>query len=423
MKLLLAAIAAAALVVPAPVAGAVVGGDEADPGEWPWQVALQVDGDTVCGGALLALDVVVTAAHCVDGIDDGDLSVLAGSVEEDEGDERRPARVVQHDGYDRSTTEHDIAALVLETPYEASRSIAPVAVPDAATSAALTAGGAVAIVTGFGATSEDGIVSPVLREAEVPVVADATCTARYAEDGDEVFGSTQVCAGYDRGHVDACFGDSGGPLVLPSGDEGSWVLVGLVSWGAGCGRALRPTVYTEVAAYAGWLAEVGVVGGDGARFVPEREGVLRLPARGATRGKAGDYPWTVAVRDVDGRTVESVSVELHGLSHERPADLDIWLEAPDGTVVTLLSDVGGDEPVEGVDVVVVAGAPGAGRRGLGLQVAPTDLEADAQRKGAAAPASFEPLSGVRARGRWRLLVADDTSGATGTLESWTLVLG
>jgi hypothetical protein len=421
VKLLLGAVCAAALVVPAP-AGAVVGGDEADEGEWPWQVALQVDGDTVCGGALLALDAVVTAAHCVDGIDDDDLSVLAGSVEEDEGDERSPASVVVHDGYDRSTTQHDIAVLVLESPYEASATIRPVTVPDRSTSAAMTAGGEVATVTGFGATTEDGVVSPVLREAEVPVIADTVCTARYADDGDEVFGATQVCAGHDRGHVDACFGDSGGPLVLPVEDEGSWVLVGLVSWGAGCGRALRPTVYTEVAAYAGWLAEVGVVGADGTRFVPERAGALQLPARGATRGKAGDYPWTVAVRELDARTVSSVSVELHGLSHERPSDLDIWLEAPDGTVVTLLSDVGGDEPVAGVDVVIEAGAPDAGRRGLGLQVAPTDLEVDSQRKGAVAPASLDPLAGVRARGRWRLLVADDTTGATGTLESWTLVL-
>lgn len=422
MRLLAAVVgtAVAALAAPSP-AGAIVGGEEAEAGAWPWQVALQVDGETVCGGALVALDVVVTAAHCVDGIGEDQIAVLAGSVVEGQGERRAPARVVVHEAYDEVATSDDIAVVVLDGAYVGSRSIAPIAVPDPATSAGLLAAGTLATVTGFGATSEDGVVSPVLRQAEVPVLADAVCTARYAEDGDEVLGASQVCAGHDRGHVDACFGDSGGPLVVPAG-RGTWVLVGLVSWGAGCGRALRPTVYTEVAAYGDWLAEVGVVGASGSRFSPERPDPLRLPAAGATRGKASSYPATVAVAGIEGGVVEAVAIELRGLSHERPSDLDIWLKAPDGTVVTLLSDVGGEDPVEDLDVVVEAGSPAAGSGPLALRVAPTDLEPDAQRKGAVPPASLAPFAGVEARGRWRLHVADDRAGATGTLEGWTLVL-
>ena len=61
----------------------IVGGQEATPGEWPWQVALvQSGGDTYlgqfCGGSLIAADWVLTAAHCVDNDAPGDIDVVAG---------------------------------------------------------------------------------------------------------------------------------------------------------------------------------------------------------------------------------------------------------------------------------------------------------------------------------------------------------
>ena len=56
-------------------------------------------------------------------------------------------------------------------------------------------------------------------------------------------------------HRDACQGDSGGPLVFkrgPSG-EGLFELVGIVSWGNGCGT--RPGVYNRVTHMLSWIAE------------------------------------------------------------------------------------------------------------------------------------------------------------------------
>lgn len=46
--------------------GRVVGGEDATPGEWCWQVALINSlNQYLCGGALIGTQWVLTAAHCV----------------------------------------------------------------------------------------------------------------------------------------------------------------------------------------------------------------------------------------------------------------------------------------------------------------------------------------------------------------------
>eukprot|EP00069_Balaena_mysticetus_P011103 bmy_21022T0 len=46
--------------------------------------------------------------------------------------------------------------------------------------------------------------------------------------------------------------DSGGPLAYPN-SRNIWHLVGIVSWGEGCGKKNKPGVYTRVTAYRGWI--------------------------------------------------------------------------------------------------------------------------------------------------------------------------
>lgn len=80
-KLALAAAIGLAAAAPAPQkdnAPLIVGGELAEPGEFPYIVSLQQGGSHFCGGVLLSADRVVTAAHCSD-VSAGSVTVVGGT--------------------------------------------------------------------------------------------------------------------------------------------------------------------------------------------------------------------------------------------------------------------------------------------------------------------------------------------------------
>jgi secreted trypsin-like serine protease len=91
-----------------------------------------------------------------------------------------------------------------------------------------------------------------LLEAELGYLPLSRCNGNpnYRTQGYTV-GPGQICAGGDY-HADACQGDSGGPLVLPRKKAGS-ILVGLVSFGPGCGLEDTPGTYVDVRYYGDWI--------------------------------------------------------------------------------------------------------------------------------------------------------------------------
>lgn len=57
-----------------------------------------------------------------------------------------------------------------------------------------------------------------------------------------------ICAQQPGGGIDACQGDSGGGLTTPAR-----VLVGVVSFGIGCGRPSHSGVYARVGSFRNWI--------------------------------------------------------------------------------------------------------------------------------------------------------------------------
>jgi uncharacterized repeat protein (TIGR01451 family) len=168
--------------------------------------------------------------------------------------------------------------------------------------------------------------------------------------------------------------------------------------------------------------------------VPPARAVYTSPAGGSVtmpagaQGAATPYPSTIDVSGVNGSIV-SVVVRLNGLSHTFPDDLDIVLVGPSGQAVMLMSDVGGATPITNVNLVFDATAasalPDAGPIVSGTY-RPTNIGANdpmpAHPNLPAGPygTALSVYNLTNPNGIWRLYVAEDENGSSGSLTSWQI---
>ncbi|KAL7545847.1 hypothetical protein ACHAWF_009195 [Thalassiosira exigua] len=244
----------------------IIGGDKAVQGRYSYAVSLQDDEGHFCGGSLIAPDVVLSAAHCMQ--EKAGYKAIVGrhDLKTTEGDVVIVKDEIAHPDYDWGTTDNDFMILVLERPttenvnlVEVSSNVVPV--------------GQTTTVMGWGDThpSDDVLErSEVLLETEVFVVSNEECEqssgmvgGTVLEDGTVVgqwpetyegqITDNMVCAEKEGAGVDACQGDSGGPLVIRSGSGD--VQVGVVSWGVSCAHKDFPGVYARISAQYQWIRQ------------------------------------------------------------------------------------------------------------------------------------------------------------------------
>ena len=229
----------------------IVGGDVADPADWPFMAALSTRGGSpFCGGSVVSADAVVTAGHCVMGTRPGQVRVVTGRPDlsdESAGEELVVTQVSVHPKYRRRGF-HDIAVLRLADPTSAT----PVLLPTRPEGVAETAPGLEFRVAGWGGTERTGAQpSDVLLDVAVFAISDQDCRQyfNFYRPGEELcaFGEPQGGDRYD----DSCYGDSGGPLVRNAASGA--LLVGVVSYGGRLCGVREPGVYTRVADNRGWV--------------------------------------------------------------------------------------------------------------------------------------------------------------------------
>lgn len=222
----------------------VVGGTRAAQGEFPFMVRLSVG----CGGALYTRQIVLTAAHCVNGTGNTTSITATTGVVDLQSTSRitvRSSRVIQAPGYNGNG--RDWALIKLQSPITSS-SVSTLAVAGDTT---LNSG--TFTVAGWGAAREGGGQQRFLLKANVPFISDAQCESA-GSDYANLIETDEICAGnFNNGGVDTCQGDSGGPMFRRD-NANNWVQVGITSWGIGCARPRNPGVYTQVSTFAADIA-------------------------------------------------------------------------------------------------------------------------------------------------------------------------
>ncbi|XP_066544853.1 elastase-1-like [Amia ocellicauda] len=240
----------------------VVGGNDARPNYWRWQVSLQFsyeDNETyfyhTCGGTLISPTFVMTAAHCILNPQGTNYRVALGDYNlfEYEGSEIfiPVKKIVLHPKWTGDLGNgFDIALLMLASPAYDNGFIEMANLPAFDQS---LPHGFPCYITGWGLTQSGGSVPAILQEAVLPVVQHSVCSSNEWWGG--LAKKSMICAGGD-GYLAGCQGDSGGPLSCFT--DGTWKVYGVVSYGpAGmCNTYRKPTVFTRVSSYVDWIFSV-----------------------------------------------------------------------------------------------------------------------------------------------------------------------
>ncbi|XP_031218412.1 serine protease 55 isoform X2 [Mastomys coucha] len=235
----------------------IIGGQEAEVGEFPWQVSIQESDHHFCSGSILSKWWILTVAHCFysQELSPIDLKVKVGTNDLTASSmELQVSTIIRHKGFKRFNMDNDIALLLLAEPLTFDKLTVPICMPLQPTSPSWHE----CWVAGWGTTNPTDKESISMDLMKVPMrITDW-------EECLQIFPSlttNMLCALYDNKSYDACQGDSGGPLVCNTHPGSRWYQVGIISWGKSCGKKGSPGIYTELANYILWIEKVTQIEG------------------------------------------------------------------------------------------------------------------------------------------------------------------
>uniref|UniRef100_A0A2A4K6F8 trypsin n=1 Tax=Heliothis virescens TaxID=7102 RepID=A0A2A4K6F8_HELVI len=229
----------------------IVGGSVTTIDQYPTIAALLYSSNLVsywqdCGGSILNNRAILTAAHCTAGYAVNRFRVRLGSTWANSGGAVHNANAnIVHPQYDRNTLNNDIAIIRSATTFSFNNNVRAASIAGANY---LPADNQVVWAAGWGDTfygSNQG--SEQLRHVQLVTINQNTCRNNYATRG-VLINDNMICAGWSSGGRDQCQGDSGGPLYH------NGIVVGVSSFGIGCGQAFFPGVSARVSRYTSWIS-------------------------------------------------------------------------------------------------------------------------------------------------------------------------
>ncbi|XP_035022674.2 tissue-type plasminogen activator isoform X3 [Hippoglossus stenolepis] len=240
----------------------IFGGRETDITDQPWQAAINVYQARSkhhfhrCGGVLIDSCWVLSAAHCFEEKDKAEkLQVILGRTFRKQNSSSEQIFEVEkywsHEKFDNESFDNDIVLLKLKTDIGIcainSPEVLPVCLPEPELS---LPSWTECEISGYGRDQEFAAeYSKRVKRGYVRLWPNERCVPDVLS-GRPVT-PNMLCAGDTRGLDDACKGDSGGPLVCRNKDR--MTLMGVISWGDGCGQRDKPGVYTRVTNYISWI--------------------------------------------------------------------------------------------------------------------------------------------------------------------------
>ncbi|KAG8197227.1 hypothetical protein JTE90_011381 [Oedothorax gibbosus] len=239
--------------------GKIVGGHNTIKGAYPWQVMLwEPTLKSFCGGSLLNERWMITAGHCFvnyEGLRWDRIIIKIGKYdrETEEPHEFRttiadPSSIVVHPSYNKVNFDNDLALVRLRDHVPFSDYILPLCLGGRNLEDFPTGSLQMGTVVGWGKLKEYGPSPRYLQEIRLPIVDQKKCIAST----NFTVSRNMFCAGYAQEIVgDACKGDSGGPFMISKNNR--WYLLGIVSWGEGCGKEGKYGFYTRVVNYLPWI--------------------------------------------------------------------------------------------------------------------------------------------------------------------------